>query len=371
MSGIYIHIPYCRQACTYCNFHFSTNLSTKSELLRALHLEIDQRHTYLGSSIIQSVYFGGGTPSLLSASELQSILEHLKTYFRFDHGTEITLEANPDDLSPAYINELVKAGINRLSIGIQSFHAEDMKYMHRSHTPEQSFAAIQDAVDSGITNINIDLIYGAPTTGIDRWKKNLDIAFSLNIQHLSSYALTIEPKTVLAHNVARKIVAGPDDEDTILQLEYLMNVCIEHGFEQYEISNFARPGFRSRHNSSYWQGHHYLGLGPAAHSYDGLSRQWNVANNNQYILALRDDKPYYEVEVLTDTMKYNEYILTSIRTIEGIDMTRMHEPYSAHLKKQIHQWIEGGQLILERGHVLLTKEGKYIADKISADLFYE
>lgn len=371
MSGIYIHIPYCRQACTYCNFHFSTNLNTKSDLLRALHLEIDQRHDYLGSSLIKTVYFGGGTPSLLTANELLSIVGHLKTYFLFDQGTEVTLEANPEDLTPAYVNELARAGINRLSIGIQSFYAEDMKYMHRSHSPEQSLESIRNAVDSGITNISIDLIYGAPTTGMDRWKKNLDTAFGLNIQHLSCYALTIEPKTALAYKVARELTSGPNDEETILQFEYLMNVCNEHGYEQYEISNFAKPDYRSRHNSSYWQGEHYLGLGPGAHSYDGLSRQWNVANNNQYIHAFRDDKPYYEIETLTETMKYNEYILTSIRTKEGIDMNKVQGTYYAYLNQQMNQWIAGSQLFIEQGHIKLTKEGKFIADKISADLFYE
>lgn len=370
MAGIYIHIPYCRQACTYCDFHFSTNLSTKTDLLEAIHSEIDLRKDYINDQEIKTVYFGGGTPSVLSSIEIKSILDHLEDSFNFQIGFECTLEANPDDLKPTYLETLIETQINRLSIGIQSFYEEDMKYMHRSHTPQQSLDAIHNARRVGFQKLSIDLIYGSPTTGQDHWKKNLDIAFDLNLSHLSCYALTVEPKTILAHQIKKRKTKGPDDRKTIHQLEYLMDVAPDYGFEQYEISNFAKEGHRSKHNSSYWQGEQYIGFGPAAHSFNGLSRQWNVANNNQYIQLIKNKQSFYEIEQLNDIMKYNEYILTRLRTIEGVSIHGLKEPFKSHVIKQSNHWANEKYIILSDLSIQLTRKGKFIADRISADLFF-
>ncbi|MEP7320545.1 MAG: radical SAM family heme chaperone HemW [Saprospiraceae bacterium] len=370
MAGIYIHIPYCRQACTYCDFHFSTNLSTKNDLLEAIHTEIDLRKDYLKGQEIETVYFGGGTPSVLSSIEIKSILDHLQDSYSFQHGFECTLEANPDDLNPNYLDALIETQINRLSIGIQSFYEEDMKYMHRSHTPQQSLDAIHNARRIGFQKLSIDLIYGSPTTGQDHWKKNLDIAFDLDLAHLSCYALTVEPKTILANQIKKRNAKGPDDHETIHQLEYLMDVAPDHGFEQYEISNFAKEGHRSKHNSSYWRGEQYIGFGPAAHSFDGLSRQWNVANNNQYIQLIKNEQSFFEIEILNDIMKYNEYILTRLRTIEGVSMHELKEPFKSHVIKQSNHWANEKFVVLSDQSIQLTRKGKFIADRISADLFF-
>ncbi|MEO5583427.1 MAG: radical SAM family heme chaperone HemW [Saprospiraceae bacterium] len=369
MAGIYIHIPYCRQACTYCDFHFSTNFSSKTELLESLHAELDLRKDYLQGQEIKTVYFGGGTPSVLSAIEIKSLLDHLQDVFIFHSDFECTLEANPDDLNFSYLEALVKTQINRLSIGIQSFYEEDMKYMHRSHTPQQSLDAIHNASRTGFEKLSIDLIYGSPTTTQDHWKKNLDIAFDLDLSHLSCYGLTVEPKTTLAHQIKKRNAKGPDDHATIQQLEYLMDVAPDHGFEQYEISNFAKRGHRSKHNSSYWQGEHYIGLGPAAHSFNGISRQWNRANNIQYIQLIKNSQSFFEIEKLNDTMIYNEYILTRLRTIEGVSIPDLKEPFKSHVIKQSYHWADEKYIILTDQSIQLTRKGKFIADRISADLF--
>jgi oxygen-independent coproporphyrinogen-3 oxidase len=339
-------------------------------MLKAMHKEIDLRHNFLSSPTIQTIYFGGGTPSLLSAEELKSILDHLKDYFLIDPTLECTLEANPEDLTPIYLDQLRGIGINRLSIGIQSFHEDDMKYMHRTHTPRQSIDAIEHAIRADIRNLSIDLIYGAPSTSLDHWKKNLEITFGLAIAHISCYALTVEPKTLLTHQIQKDKVPGPVDEDTIQQLEYLIEISPSFGFEQYEISNFSKQGHRSKHNSNYWLGAPYLGLGPAAHSFDGLSRQWNIAHNAQYLKAMEESLPYFETETLTEAMKYNEFILTRLRTIEGIPTNLIKEPFYVHLLSQSSKWITQDLLMMHQGNLKLTRQGKYIADRISADLFY-
>ncbi len=370
MAGVYIHIPFCKQACTYCNFHFSTQLNLKEKLLAALHLEIEQKKFFLGSPSFQSIYFGGGTPSILTSVEINDLLIHLRDTFALDSDVEITLEANPDDLSITYLDQLRAVGINRLSIGIQSFYEADMTYMHRAHTPQQSIHAVQYSKQAGFDNITIDLIYGVPGSNLTQWENNLNKAFELEIQHLSCYALTVEPKTILAHQIEHKKSAAPDEHATITQFEYLMMMAPLSGFEQYEISNFATPGFRSRHNSSYWQGKPYIGIGPSAHSYDGSSRHWNISNNAQYLQALHDHQSYFETERLDDTMRYNEYILTRIRTIEGIHIDDLPLPYVNHFKKQVRPLITQGYLQESNQAYVLTQEGKYVADRISVELFY-
>lgn len=369
MAGIYIHIPFCRRACTYCNFHFSTQLSGLQDLLGALHRELELKKHYLKGIPIHTIYFGGGTPSLLTASEIQTLLTHITDCFAVDPNAEVTLEANPDDLTSLYISQLKSTLVNRLSIGIQSFFEQDMSYMHRIHTPKQSIEAVQNSQRAGFNNITIDLIYGVPGSDLNHWTKNLDQAFELQVQHLSCYALTVEPKTVLARHIEMNKTQAPDDRATISQFDYLLNTAPAHGFEPYEISNYAKPGFRSRHNSSYWQGTPYIGLGPSAHSYNHDTRQWNIANNRAYIQAIDQGLPYYETEVLDDNIRYNEFILTRIRTSEGIRHLEIPTPYLEHFNRQIVPWLAQKYLVHKEGAYILTKEGKFIADRISADLF--
>ncbi|MGB2735460.1 MAG: radical SAM family heme chaperone HemW [Saprospiraceae bacterium] len=369
MAGIYIHIPFCKQACVYCNFHFSTNMKLKGVLLDALLEEITLKSNYLNGALIQTIYFGGGTPSLLTDFEIRQILDRIAKHHPIDPGVEITFESNPDDLHPAYLKELYEIGINRLSIGIQSFIPEDMTYMHRAHTPSQSIEAVLYSQDAGFGNISVDLIYGVPHSTIQTWQKNLAKVFELKVQHLSCYALTIEPRTALAHKIKMNLAPAPDDEETISQLNHLMDLSPQYGFEQYEISNYSLHGFRSRHNSSYWHGDHYLGLGPSAHSYDGNSRHWNVANNATYIQNIREGRPYFEQEILNDSMKYNEYIMTSIRTKEGISFQKIQEQFKPHFVGLIPRWLEQGFISEKSAFYSLTRMGVFIADKISADLF--
>ncbi|MEP7267389.1 MAG: radical SAM family heme chaperone HemW, partial [Saprospiraceae bacterium] len=272
MAGVYIHIPFCKQACVYCNFHFSTNLELKSTIVSAIMKELEQRKDFLPNDPIETIYFGGGTPSLLTTIELTSILSSIYESYEVKTNAEITIEANPDDISLSFSKELKHIGFNRMSLGIQSFLERDMKYMHRAHTPSQSHHAIDAAQEAGFENISIDLIYGIPNTNLNDWKNNLDIIAAKNVQHLSCYALTVEPDTALAYQIKSHPQLEPKDADTILQLEYLIHHCKDYGFEQYEISNFSKPGFKSRHNNNYWQGVYYLGLGPSAHSYNGISR---------------------------------------------------------------------------------------------------
>ena len=369
MAGIYIHIPFCRQACHYCNFHFSTSLRHKNELITALLKEIELQHDYFTSDSIETVYFGGGTPSLCTTDEIIQILERVSSNFDVSTDAEITLEANPDDITDEKLAAWKEAGINRLSIGIQSFFDDDLQWMNRAHTSQQAIGNLQLATQQ-FSNITIDLIYGLPVLTNEKWKQNVERAISFNIPHLSCYALTVEPKTPL-HKLIRQHKAedvNPDNQSE--QFLLLMQWMATAGYEHYEISNFAKPGFRSRHNSSYWQQKNYLGFGPSAHSFDGTARWWNVANNHIYIDSISKGIIPLEKEVLTTVQKLNEYIMTSLRTIEGLDLSLLGEAMSGQLRAASKKYIESGLVIVESNFLRLTSEGKLLADGIAADLFF-
>ncbi len=369
MAGIYIHIPFCRRACHYCNFHFSTSLRYKNELLAALLKEIRLQHQFPGMQAISSLYFGGGTPSLLESQETAELISAVKTYFNLLPDAEITLEANPDDLTDEKLREWKTAGINRLSIGVQSFFEDDLRWMNRAHTAVQSEAGLALALRY-FDNITIDLIYGTPGLTDEKWKQNVSKAISLGIPHLSCYALTIEPKTPLDKLIRNKQYVPVNPEQQSEQFLLLMQWLEDAGYEHYEISNFAKKGMRSRHNSSYWQNQPYLGLGPSAHSYTGTERQWNIANNNTYITALQEDRIPFEKEILTTTQQLNEYIMTSLRTMEGLDLKLVNEPQRKTLEAGTRKYITNGLLLLLDQKLILTKEGKLLADGIAADLFF-
>lgn len=369
MAGIYIHIPFCKQACTYCNFHFSTNLKYKDELVKALHRELDLRKTYLPGRLISTIYFGGGTPSLLQAAEIKSLIKHIHVLYEVEPECEVTLEANPDDLNPQYLRQLHDAGINRLSIGVQSFLDDDLKFMHRAHHAGQALESIQWSKEAGYDNITIDLIYGIPGSSMDQWRRNLLQAFDLDIPHLSCYALTVEPRTILADQIKKGKSPAPEDEETIRQFDFLIEEAGQRGWRHYEISNFAKAGFESKHNSSYWHGVEYLGIGPSAHSYRKGERQWNVSNNHVYIKAIAEGMPYYESELLDPIHIYNELVLTRIRTAEGLDLLKVPESFRPHLIQSAEKHIQSGHLLLEGNFYRLTRKGKFMADRVTVDLF--
>ncbi|MEZ4886508.1 MAG: radical SAM family heme chaperone HemW [Chitinophagales bacterium] len=374
MSGIYIHIPFCKQACHYCNFHFSTSLKYKNELIAALLQEIELRKDYLPTPKIETVYFGGGTPSLLSADEIQQIFEQLNRFYHIEADAEITLEANPDDLLPAKIEALKQTPVNRFSIGIQSFDAEDLAFMNRAHNVEQAETCIRLAQDAGFDNLTIDLIYGAPTTSHEKWEQNLQKAIDFGVPHISAYCLTVEPKTALAHFVATGKAADVDEEQAAQQFEVLVETLTQAGFSHYEISNFGKVGWESKHNSSYWMGKPYIGLGPAAHSFDGrLTRQWNVAHNQQYIKAIAEGTVPKEVEVLSISERFNEYLMTSLRTIWGCDLEKVRREFGevlyCHLLKEIQPFLKQSLLQQKGDFLVLTNQGKFLADGIISALF--
>jgi oxygen-independent coproporphyrinogen-3 oxidase len=375
MAGLYIHIPFCKQACYYCNFHFSTSLKLKNDFVAALLKEIDFRREYLQDERIETIYFGGGTPSLLAAKELNTILEKIHSALGVTKDAEITLEANPDDIEPQRLKEWRTAGINRLSIGVQSFFEEDLVWMNRAHNARQAVDCIKAAQKAGFGNITIDLIYGIPGTGDDKWEENVRRAIALDIPHLSCYALTVEPKTPLNKMISRKQVPDINSDDQARQFVLLMDWLKAAGYEHYEISNFAKPGNRSRHNSSYWQGGKYLGLGPSAHSYDGSSRQWNIANNALYIQSVEKNSLLFEREELTQVQMLNEYIMTSLRTTEGCDLRLVRDKFGLKagslLLANSERYLKNEQMEHDSAKLVLTKEGKLLADGIAAALFFE
>lgn len=372
MAGIYLHIPFCRQACHYCNFHFSTSLARKNDFISALLKEIPLRKDYLEGESVETVYLGGGTPSLLAAEEIESILDALRSQFPLAAGAEITLEANPDDITVMRLGAWRQAGVNRLSIGVQSFFEEDLRWMNRAHSATQALDCIRQAREAGFDNLSIDLIYGGPTLPDARWQQNVERAIGLGIPHLSCYALTVEPRTALDTLIRRHAMADVSPDDQARQFLLLMDWMAGAGYEHYEISNFALPGHRSRHNSAYWQGKKYLGLGPSAHSYDGVSREWNIANNARYIA---EPGLIGEKEVLTVEQRLNEYIMIALRTVEGIDLRVMAERFGVQRAEEVRRraeiYVRKGHLRLTGERVHLTREGKLLADGIAADLFFE
>jgi oxygen-independent coproporphyrinogen III oxidase len=368
MAGIYIHIPFCKKACHYCNFHFSTSTQLKDEFINALVQEVELQKDYL-TEPIQTIYIGGGTPSILSISDVETIINALQYSFTLASGIEMTLEANPDDITIEKIIAWKNLGINRLSIGIQSFVAADLQWMNRAHDVAQAKQCIEDAIKNGITNLSIDLIYGTPNLSNEDWIMNIKTAAAMGIQHLSCYALTVEPNTALEKMILQKKKAPVDANKAATQFEILMNLAPKLGFEHYEISNFAKKGFRSLHNSSYWQGKSYLGLGPSAHSFNGSTRQWNVANNALYIQSLKNNIVPFEIETLTIKEQCNEYIMTSLRTIEGLDIGLIEKLYKVKMAAKVEKYLSAKLMILENNFLTLTNAGKLRADGIAADLF--
>lgn len=374
MAGIYIHIPFCKQACHYCDFHFSTSLDNRSAFLEALKKEMSLQKDYLAGEKISTVYIGGGTPSLLFQQELLDIFNSLYELFDILPDAEITLEANPDDLTEEKIKQLKGTPINRLSIGIQSFYDEDLKMMNRAHNATEALDAVRMAQENGFENISIDLIYGTPSLTDHQWRNNLQIAFAMNVKHISAYCLTVEPGTALAHQVKTGKVKNIDEQHSSEQFEIMLEAMHRNDFIQYEISNFCKEAAFSKHNSSYWLKEKYLGLGPSAHSYDGISRQWNVSNNAIYIKLLGTKSPvWYEKEELTDGQRYNEYVMTSLRTIWGTDLTYIANGFGKavfeYCLTQVEKYIRSGDVSNEENKLFLTDKGKLIADRIASDLF--
>ncbi len=374
MSGIYIHIPFCKQACNYCDFHFSTSLQNKDALVKSILSEIDLRKNYLADKTIETIYFGGGTPSLLSEKESFLILEKIYKLYNVSRDAELTMECNPDDLSEEKLKELKRLEINRLSIGLQSFNEEELVWMNRAHTAKESEFSVKRAQDKGFENLTIDLIYGSKFSNLVNWKKTLDKAIALDVKHISSYNLTIEEKTKLGHDLkVKKEVAIDDEKSSELFLE-MIDRLEKNNFIHYEISNFGKDGFFSIHNSNYWKGEHYLGLGPSAHSFDGVSRQWNISNNNLYGKRISENKDdYFEKEILTEKEKFNEYILTSLRTIWGVELnylkSNFNEEFVNLFLKQIEIYIRSETIIATNETYTLTEKGKLLADKIASELF--
>lgn len=374
MAGIYIHIPFCKQACHYCNFYFSVSTSLKSDLTKAIVKEIELSKDYLDGEVIETIYLGGGTPSLLSADEIKSILDAIYQFHPNINLQELTLEANPDDLTSEKITELVSLrsfGLDRLSVGVQSFHDADLIYMNRVHTGQQAWAAIKRVQDAGFENLSIDLIYGTPSMPDDLWCENIGDTFSLGIPHISSYALTVEPKTYLDKYIKQGRVKPIDENQTTGQFDILMNAMIAHNYDQYEISNFARPGHYAIHNTNYWRGIKYLGLGSSAHSFNGHSRRWNVANNLNYIKSISDSVIPAEVEILSPTQQSNEFIMTSLRTIWGLDLDRLQVITNKYQVLESLKNIDPSFYFLDGNVLKLTQKGRHYADRIASELFIE
>jgi oxygen-independent coproporphyrinogen-3 oxidase len=373
MSGIYIHIPFCKKACHYCNFHFSTSLMLKDEMVDAICKEITLRHEYLKEKTVQSIYFGGGTPSLLDQKDMSKIMEHLSQYYHWTKDAEITLEANPDDLNKNKIQMLKDQGINRLSIGVQSFFDIDLLWMNRAHHSQEALKAIQLAQDEGIHNITIDLIYGSPTTTMVMWEENVAKALSLKIPHISSYCLTVEDKTALHHQVKTGKSLEPDPEKSNQQFAHLIDTLVNSGFDHYEISNFGIPGHHAVHNTNYWKGVPYLGLGPSAHSYDGSSRSWNLAHNKKYIDLIQAGSLPLETETLHQRERYNEYIMTGLRTMWGVSAPIIQEigpEYFRYFSDLISAQIQNGMISQVDDTYTLTQAGKFYADRVAMELFW-
>lgn len=368
MAGIYIHIPFCRKKCFYCDFYKTTAVVKKPLFLQSLHREIDLRTPYLGGEAVGTIYLGGGTPSVLTMDELNGIMDHLHRNFRVEQDAEITMEANPDDLSAEYLRELKQSGFNRLSIGIQSFSDGDLQRMNRRHSAVQAVHSVLEATSSGFSSVSIDLIYGLPGLGLQQWEKNIRRAVKLPVNHISAYHLTYHEGTKFYDWLKAGQLREIPEDDSLAQFEMLMDITGEAGFEQYEISNFARDKAWSKHNSSYWNGSKYLGLGPSAHSYDGGSRQWNVANLDQYIASTEKGSPDFEREILSETNRINDYLITRIRTVWGISLNDLEREFGEPVRRQVWQsaqsFIHSGHLMHQGDVVSLTRRGIMISDEI-------
>ncbi|NND14947.1 MAG: radical SAM family heme chaperone HemW [Eudoraea sp.] len=372
MSGIYLHIPFCKQACHYCDFHFSTNLNRQQEVVEALIKELSLRKEEFNGVKVESIYFGGGTPSLLSSQQLHSLLDYIFGNFSMSTQPEITLEANPDDLDAQKIKDFSTLGINRISIGIQSFFEDDLRMMNRSHSVKQSIECL-DHIRKVFDNISIDLIYGIPGRSLRDWKSNIVSIGRWDIPHISAYALTVEPRTVLAHKIKTGKVSNIDEGAAHAQFEYMVKTLESDGYDHYEISNFGKPGFYSRNNTAYWMGKPYMGIGPSAHSYNGIERSWNVRNNKKYLDAIHDNRLPATVEKLSQVDQYNEMVMTGLRTKWGVDLLELvekfGEKYASYALDQAQTHLNNGVLILEDQKLRSTAKGKFLIDGIASELF--
>ncbi|PKP18460.1 MAG: coproporphyrinogen III oxidase [Bacteroidetes bacterium HGW-Bacteroidetes-23] len=380
MPGIYIHIPFCKQACHYCDFHFSTSMKKKDEMVWALAKEIQLRKEEFKNEIVETIYFGGGTPSILAIEDLRLLIDEVFKNYNVIENPEITVEANPDDLSSDLsfrgtrnlFEELKVIGVNRLSIGIQSFFEDDLKMMNRAHNADEAKNCLKEATQH-FDNISLDLIYGIPGMSNEKWIQNIETALSFGIPHISSYALTVEPKTALHSFIQKGIIPPPEDEVAQEHFEILVEKLEEAGFIHYELSNFGKENYFSKNNSSYWLGKKYIGIGPSAHSYDGEKRGWNVSNNTIYIKSIQEGKLPIETEILSKTDRYNEYVMTGLRTIWGISLDRIQtefgQTYLDYLNQQAAKYIEDHLLFLDENILRTTRKGKFLSDGIVSDLF--
>tara|TARA_B100000683_G_scaffold150022_1_gene145304 strand:+ start:3394 stop:4524 length:1131 start_codon:yes stop_codon:yes gene_type:complete len=373
LSSIYIHIPYCKQKCTYCNFYLKTNLKDKNKLIESLIKEISLTKNYLKDTKLKSLYFGGGTPSLLNKENLDLIFRKVKKYYQVSSEAEITIECNPEDLTIEKLKDLKNIGFNRLSIGIQSFKDEDLIFMNRNHNRNQGIKSVKNAKDAGFKNISIDLIFSLPNQSLKDWNENLRMAFELDIQHISSYSLTIEEKTKLKYLIENNKLSELVDIESSNHFRLLVEECEKRGFIQYEISNFGKKNYFSTHNSNYWVGSEFLGIGPSAHSYNGESRRWNISSNSKYIQSIKNNIIPSNEEKLTNSEKFNDYIMTSLRTIWGADLILIKKKFGktihSDLNKQIQKWIKSKDIFQEKEKIYLTTKGKFISDSICSDLF--
>jgi oxygen-independent coproporphyrinogen III oxidase len=372
MSGIYIHIPFCKQACHYCDFHFSTSLKKKDEMILALAKEIEMRKSEFQDEVVETIYFGGGTPSRLQIADLRLQIDTIYQNYTVTENPEITLEANPDDLSIDYLIELSKIGINRLSIGIQSFFEDDLKMMNRAHNSAEAKKCLEEATKY-FDNISIDLIYGIPGMSNQKWIQNIEMALAFKVPHISSYALTVEPKTALHSFIQKQLIPQPDEEVAQEHFQILVEKLTENDFIHYELSNFGKENYFSKNNSSYWLGKKYIGIGPSAHSYDGQKRGWNVSNNLIYMKSILENKLPMETEILSKTDRYNEYIMTGLRTMWGVSLERIEKEfgktYLDYLNKQAARYVEDHLLFVDDAILRTTQKGKFLSDGIASDLF--
>lgn len=372
MSGIYIHIPFCKQACHYCDFHFSTSMKKKEEMVLALVKELEFRKDDFQNEVVETIYFGGGTPSVLSIDDIRFLIDAVYQNYQVVEHPEITLEANPDDLDEETILQFANSLINRLSIGIQSFFEDDLQLMNRAHNSEEAKKCLAVATQH-FDNISIDLIYGMPNMSNEKWLKNIETALSFNISHISCYALTVEPKTALYKMIKSGIISNLDDDLAQQHFHILIDKLQENGFVHYELSNFGKPNYFSKNNTAYWLGKKYIGIGPSAHSFNRESRSWNVSNNSLYLKAIAENKVPSEIEILSKTDQYNEYIMTGLRTIWGVSLERIEtefgSSYLEYLHQQAEKFISDNLLEVENNILKTTKKGKFLSDGIASDLF--
>ena len=374
MAGIYLHIPYCKTRCPYCDFFTQTDQSSRGRFARALLREMALRHTYLGGEAIQTIYFGGGTPSLLEPGQLADIIRRIRDLFLITDDPEVTLECNPDDVDRDYFEGIKDAGINRLSLGVQSFSDQELRFLGRRHGASQNHRALEHALATGFENLSIDLIYGLPGSTPDQWKQNLNSAFAYPVKHLSAYHLTIEPDTPFGRRKEQGELEEIDEQTSLRQFEILIEQARQYGMEHYELSNLALPGYRSRHNSSYWQRQPYLGLGPSAHSYNLTSRHHNIASLKLYMDGVMEGQPAMEEEILDKNDHFNDYLITGLRTREGISLDdiarRFGDPYKDYLLKAARTFIDTGRLLLDGSHLRLSDKGKFVSDNILRQLVW-